>query len=446
MFVLFHSIAQALQKHPRRLIGGLGVLLLGTGVTAFGIAPLAPDAAQLPVRQVVEAAAAPWTSEAPEESSNMAAAVPLTLFRSDTTRREDNAQSLLQRLGVKDTAATSFISKDAAARTLLLGQAGKLVSVEADAQHRLQRLVARWQPGSNSQYQRLVLEKQSGQWTSRLEQAELASAVRLSSGTIRTSLFAATEAARLPDSVAAQLAELFAGDIDFRRDLQPGDRFNVVYETLEADGEVLKFGRLLSAEFVNNGKSHQLMWFQAPGEKGGYYNFDGQSMRRAFLASPLEFSRVSSGYGMRFHPISGGQKAHLGIDYASPTGTPVRTVADGTVGFAGWQNGYGNVVVVEHSQNKSTLYAHLSRINVRKGQRVDQGTTVGLVGSTGASTGAHLHFEYKVGKQHFDPLTIARQTEGKPIPAQAKAQFKQVAQQMRSQLNAASVVVQASAQ
>jgi murein DD-endopeptidase MepM/ murein hydrolase activator NlpD len=149
---------------------------------------------------------------------------------------------------------------------------------------------------------------------------------------------------------------------------------------------------------------------------------------------------------MRFHPISGGQKAHLGIDYASPTGTPVRTVADGTVGFAGWQNGYGNVVVVEHSQNKSTLYAHLSRINVRKGQRVDQGTTVGLVGSTGASTGAHLHFEYKVGKQHFDPLTIARQTEGKPIPAQAKAQFKQVAQQMRSQLNAASVVVQASAQ
>ncbi len=445
MLSLFHSIAKAIQKHPRHVMGGLGVLLLGTGVTAFGIAPLAPDAAQLPVRQVVEAVSATWTPETPE-SGELPVVAPLTLFRSDTTRRDDNAQSLLQRLGVKDIAASGFISKDTTARTLLLGQAGKLVSIEADAQQRLQRLVARWQPGTDNQYQRLVLEKQNGQWTSRLEQAELTGSVRLSSGTIRTSLFAATEAARLPDSVAAQLAELFAGEIDFRRDLQPGDRFNVVYETLEADGEVLKFGRLLSAEFVNNGKSHQLMWFQAAGDKGGYYNFDGQSMRRAFLASPLEFSRVSSGYGMRFHPLSGDRKPHLGIDFASPTGTPVRTVADGTVEFAGWQNGYGNVIIVQHSQNKSTLYAHLSRILVRKGQRLEQGITIGLVGSTGASTGAHLHFEYRVGKQHLDPLTIARQSDGKPVPVQAKAQFKQVADQMRAQLSAASVVVQASAQ
>ncbi len=445
MLSLFHSIAQAIQKHPRHVMGGLGALLLGTGVTAFGIAPLAPDAAQLPVRQVVEAVSATWTPET-LESGDLPVAASLTLFRSDTTRRDDNAQSLLQRLGVKDTVASGFISKDTTARTLLLGQAGKLVSIEADAQQRLQRLVARWQPGTNNQYQRLVLEKHNGQWTSRLEQAELTGSVRLSSGTIRTSLFAATEAARLPDSVAAQLAELFAGDIDFRRDLQPGDRFNVVYETLEADGEVLKFGRLLSAEFVNNGKSHQLMWFQAAGDKGGYYNFDGQSMRRAFLASPLEFSRVSSGYGMRFHPLSGDRKPHLGIDFASPTGTPVRTVADGTVEFAGWQNGYGNVIIVQHSQNKSTLYAHLSRILVRKGQHLEQGITIGLVGSTGASTGAHLHFEYRVGKQHLDPLTIARQSDGKPVPAHAKAQFKQAADQMRAQLSAASVVVQASAQ
>jgi murein DD-endopeptidase MepM/ murein hydrolase activator NlpD len=445
MLSLFHSIAQAIQKHPRHVMGGLGALLLGTGVTAFGIAPLAPDAAQLPVRQVVEAVSATWTPET-LESGELPVAASLTLFRSDTTRRDDSAQSLLQRLGVKDTVASGFISKDTTARTLLLGQAGKLVSIEADAQQRLQRLVARWQPGTNNQYQRLVLEKHNGQWTSRLEQAELTGSVRLSSGTIRTSLFAATEAARLPDSVAAQLAELFAGDIDFRRDLQPGDRFNVVYETLEADGEVLKFGRLLSAEFVNNGKSHQLMWFQAAGDKGGYYNFDGQSMRRAFLASPLEFSRVSSGYGMRFHPLSGDRKPHLGIDFASPTGTPVRTVADGTVEFAGWQNGYGNVIIVQHSQNKSTLYAHLSRILVRKGQHLEQGITIGLVGSTGASTGAHLHFEYRVGKQHLDPLTIARQSDGKPVPAHAKAQFKQAADQMRAQLSAASVVVQASAQ
>jgi murein DD-endopeptidase MepM/ murein hydrolase activator NlpD len=372
--------------------------------------------------------------------------VPFVLFRSDVTRRDDTVATLLQRLGVNDSEASAFLRQHAAAAELFKGRVGKLVMAEADDQQRLVRLTARWLPSDDSPtYRRLVAERTDNGMQARVESAEFTTAVRLSSGTIRSSLFAATDAARLPDSIASQLADLFSAEIDFRRDLRAGDTFSVVYEALEADGEVLKYGRLLSAEFVNQGKAHQMMWFEEPGQKGGYYTFDGQSLRRAFLASPLAFSRVSSGYGMRFHPISGDRKPHLGVDFAAPTGTPVRSVSDGVVSFAGWQRGYGNVIEIQHRQNKSTLYAHLHRIDVRKGQRVEQGQLIGQVGSTGASTGPHLHFEFKVAGAHKDPLTIARTSEGQPIGAASRQAFQQAAQSMRLKLASAATIVQASA-
>lgn len=426
-------------------MGGLGVLLLGTGVTAFGIAPLAPDAADLPVRQVVEALDAPTQQDI---QSLLAAqpAAPLVLFRSETTRRDDTAQSLLQRMGVIDSQAQTFLRNDAVARQLL-GRAGRLVSVEATDGQALLRLTARWLSADERGFTRLVVEKDAqGAFSSRLEQGELTASSRLASGVIRSSLFAATDAAGIPDPVAIQLAEMFSSSIDFRRDLRQGDRFNVVYESLEADGESLRTGRVLSAEFVNEGKEHQAVWFEEPGHKGGYYGFDGQSSRRYYLASPLEFSRVSSGYGMRFHPITGGRKAHMGVDYAAPTGTPVRTIGDGTVEFAGEQRGYGNVIYIKHRSNQMTVYAHLSRIGVRKGQRVSQGDFIGAVGTTGASTGPHLHLEFRDNGVHVDPLAIARQSESIPVPAALRQRFDAVAQLQRMQLNAAASIQQANAQ
>ena len=423
-------------------MAALGALLLGTGVTAFGVAPLESEIDQMPVRQLVEAVQPGYTA-----TPSTTAAIPsFVLFRSDETRRDDTALSLLQRLGVNDSQANEFLRRNPVAADLFKGRPGKLVRVEANDDQQLLRLTARWLPNDTSNtYKRLVVERVNGALVSRLEVDTFTTSVRLSSGVIRNSLFAATDAARLPDSVASQLADLFSGDIDFRRDLRAGDTFNVVYEAQEADGEVLKFGRLLSAEFVNNGKSHQLLWFQEPGKKGAYYTFSGQSLRRAFLASPLAFSRVSSGYGMRFHPISGNRRPHLGIDYAAPTGTPVRTVAEGTVQFAGWQRGYGNVIFIQHRQERTTVYAHLHRIDVRKGQRVDQGDLIGLVGSTGDSTGPHLHFEYRVRGVHNDPLTLARVNEGEPISTASRAAFTEVAQVMKLKLASASTLVQASA-
>jgi murein DD-endopeptidase MepM/ murein hydrolase activator NlpD len=425
-------------------MGGVGVILLGTGVTAFGIAPLAPDASDLPVRQVIEALDTPSLIQSYNTLTEAAPA--LVLFRSETTRRDDTAQSLLQRLGVNDGQAQAFLRNDPVARQLINGRAGRLVSVETSDRQSLLRLTARWLASDEGSFTRLVVEQTAAGFVSRLEQAPLTASPRLASGVIRSSLFAATDDAGIPDPVAIQLAEMFANNIDFRRDLRQGDRFSVVYESLEADGESLRTGRVLSAEFVNNGREHQAVWFEDAAHKGGYYDFNGQSARRYYLSSPLEFSRVSSGYGMRFHPISGERKAHMGVDYAAPTGTPVRTIGDGVVEFAGVQRGYGNVIFVRHRNSQVTVYAHLSRIGVRNGQRVNQGEFIGNVGSTGASTGPHLHLEFRDGGVHVDPLEIARQSESIPVPPELRQRFEAVAQMQRVQLQAAASIQQASAQ
>ena len=424
-------------------MAGIGALLLGTGVTAFGIAPLAPDASDLPVRQVVEALGT-GTQVAPVEILP-AASTPWVLYRTDTTRSDDTLQSLLARLGVNDSAAVARLRTDPNLRHIV-GRSGRLIHVEANERQELQRLTARWPNSAGKTFQRLVVESTPEGLKSRVETGTLTASARLGSGTIRSSLFAATDAANIPDSVAVQLAEMFSSDIDFRRDLRQGDRFTVVYESLEADGEPMTVGRVLSAEFINGGKAFDAVWFEAPGHKGGYYNFAGESSRRFYLSSPLEFSRVSSGYGMRFHPVTGQHKAHLGVDYAAPTGTPVRTVGDGVVEFAGVQGGYGNVIHVRHRNNQVTVYAHLSRIFVRKGQRVGQGDRIGAVGSTGVSTGPHLHFEFRDNGQHRDPLVIARQSEAVRLPSELRPAFDAVARQQRVTLEAAGSLQQASAQ
>jgi murein DD-endopeptidase MepM/ murein hydrolase activator NlpD len=441
---LLDATSQSLSRHPRRIMGGVGVLLLGTGVTAFGIAPLAPDASDLPVRQVIEAL--DTNALIQSHAASLEAAPALVLFRSESTRRDDTAQSLLQRLGVNDTQAQAFLRNDPVARQLINGRAGRLVSVETSDRQALLRLTARWLASDEGSFTRLVVEQTPSGFKSRLEQAPLTASPRLASGVIRSSLFAATDEAGIPDAVAIQLAEMFASNIDFRRDLRQGDRFSVVYESLEADGESLRTGRVLSAEFVNDSREHEAVWFEDAGHKGGYYDFNGQSARRYYLSSPLEFSRVSSGYGMRFHPLSGARKAHMGVDYAAPTGTPVRTIGDGVVEFAGVQRGYGNVIYVRHRNNQMTVYAHLSRIAVRDGQRVSQGDFIGNVGSTGASTGPHLHLEFRDNGVHVDPLEIARQSESIPVPAELRQRFEAVAQMQRLQLDAAASVQQASAE
>jgi murein DD-endopeptidase MepM/ murein hydrolase activator NlpD len=439
---------ELIERHPQRLTAIAAALLVGGTSATFAVANLGPDAAELPVRTVVEAVQAQPVNS-PDDAT---LAQAMQLYRSDMTRSTDTADTLLKRLGVFDPAAAAFLRADRQVQQLLLGRAGRNVTAEVDQAQGLSNLTARWSPLDDGTFKRLSIQRTASGFQSKFESLPLVATTRLASGVISTSLFAATDDANLPDSIGVQMAEIFSGDIDFHRALRKGDRFSVVYETLEGDGEPLRSGRVLSAEFVNAGKAYQAMWFKDPGanasatNKGSYYTLAGESLRRAFLASPLEFSRISSGFKMRFHPILQTWKAHLGVDYAATTGTPVRTVGDGVVDFAGVQNGFGNVVMVKHRNNQTTVYAHLSRINVKKGQSVSQGQNIGAVGSTGWATGPHLHFEFRINGVHHDPLTIARQSEAVPVTAALKPQFDQAALATRAQLAAAAQLIPGSAE
>jgi len=423
-----------LAHHPRQVTAAIAAVLLGGGGGAFAVANFGPDAAQVPVREVVEAVQ-PLPLAAQIEALDLQA---LRLYRSDTVRANDTVEALFARLGLSDAAAAAFVRNEPVFRTQVMGRSGRLVSVEADGQQALRKLVARWTPDNDGTFRRLVIERAAnGQLSSRVESAPLVASLRLGGGTIRSSLFAAVDESRIPDDVAVQMADVLSGRIDFHRGLRKGDQFQVVYETLEADGEPMRTGRVLSAQFINNGKTYDAIWFQEPGKKGAYYSLNGKTLASLYLASPMQFSRVTSGFAMRMHPILQQMRAHLGVDYAAPTGTPVRVVGDGTVEFAGWQGGYGNVVHIKHNGSDTTVYAHLSRIDVRKGQRVSQGQHVGAVGATGWATGPHLHFEFRVNGVHKDPLTIARHSEGAPLSAEARPAFDKLVGTMRQKLHAA---------
>ena len=431
-------------RHPKHVTAVVAAVLLGGGGGAFAVASLGPDAANLPVRTLVE------TLETPNLEAQVAALEQKTLrlYRNDITRGTDTPESLLRRLGLVDSAAAAFIRKNPEARQALLNRSGRNVSVEANEQQQLLTLTTRWLKSDNdSQFQRMVITRSAqNTFSVRTDTAPLTASVRMAGGTVASSLYAASDEARLPDTVTRQLADVFSGQIDFHRALRKGAVFSVVYETLEAEGEPLRTGRLLSAEITNDKKTYDAIWFQEPGQKGAYYTMKGDSLRRAFLASPVPYSRLTSGFGTRFHPILQTQRAHTGVDYAAPTGTPVISVADGVVTDSSYQGAYGNMVVVQHNARQSTVYAHLSRMNVKRGQAIKQGDIIGAVGTTGLSTGPHLHFEFRIGGRHVDPLTLAQQGSAEPISAAVRPQFNQRAQVARSQLMAAAQMRQGNIQ
>ncbi len=418
-----------LLSHPRKCMAALGFAFLGGGGGAFALANLGPDAALLPVQII----STPVETLKLTDQASALDLHDLKLFRSEVTRTSDTPESLLRRLAIVDPEAVSFIRKNAMAKDGL-GRAGRNISAQANERQQLLSLTTRWLRNDNDTvFQRLTIQRSAQGFKATHETAPLVANLQYSGAVVDTSLFAAADEARIPDSVTSQLSEMFSAQIDFHRSLRKGSRFSVVYEALEADGEPLRTGKVLSAEMVNGGKSYQAMWFQEPGQKGEYVSLDGKSLKNTFLAAPVRFSRMSSGFGMRLHPLFGTARPHMGVDYAAPTGTPAMSVADGVVEFAGAQSGYGNVVIVKHSASQSTFYAHLSHINVAKGKTVKQGEVVGAVGSTGWATGPHLHFEFRINGQHVDPLTLAKQNTG-PSTVASRPSFNKTASLARTQL------------
>ena len=248
---------------------------------------------------------------------------------------------------------------------------------------------------------------------------------RTASATIHSSLFQAAADADLDDRIALELAEVFQYDIDFVLDIQAEDRFTVVYEEVSQDGALLRTGNILAAKFVNEGREYRAVRYVDEQGHAEFFTPDGKSLRKAFIRTPVQFSRVSSRFNpSRRHPVLNTIRAHRGVDYAAPVGTPVRAAGEGRVRFVGQQGGFGNVIELEHGSGVVTVYGHLSRFasRLRRGQKVDLGQVIGYVGMTGLATGPHLHFEYRVRGVHKNPQTVAL-PDAAPIAASERDRF-----------------------
>jgi len=248
---------------------------------------------------------------------------------------------------------------------------------------------------------------------------------RTASATIQTSLFQAAADAQISDRVAFDLAEIFQYDIDFVLDIQPGDHFTVIYEEVFQDGVPLRVGNILAAKFVSDGREYRAVRHVDESGHGQYFSPDGKSLRKAFIRAPVQFSRVSSRFNpSRRHPVLNTIRAHKGVDYAAPVGTPVRAAGEGRVRFASKQGGYGNVIELEHGSGVVTVYGHLSRFapNLHRGQHVDLGQVIAFVGQTGLATGPHLHYEYRIRGVHQNPQTV-QLPDAEPIPDAEREAF-----------------------
>ena len=368
-------------------LGGIAAiaLLAASGVVAFAtIAPSSESSIEPPKRPIIEAL--PIRPDA--------APAPKSYFREELYQRGDTLPAFIERLGVE----AEHASRLAKVRALQQLRPGMHVSAEVSADG--EPLMLSFLSGRETLVK--IAAEANGQFRVTDDKAQLYTRIAMKSGVVHSSLFAAADDAGIPDSIAMQLGDVFGGDIDFHRDLRKGDHFAVVYEMHYLGGRPVRAGRLLAAEFTSNRKT-----FRAVQYGSSYYTPEGKNLRKAFLRSPLEFSRVSSGFGMRRHPIARAWMKHQGIDYAAPTGTRVRAVGDGIVEHAGMKGGYGNVVIIRHHGQYATVYAHLSRVAVRRGQRVAQNDTIGAVGQTGWATGPHLHYEFRVAGEPRNPFSIA---------------------------------------
>jgi murein DD-endopeptidase MepM/ murein hydrolase activator NlpD len=411
-----------------RIVAGGAVALALCAFGATAVAPIAPDAADIPVKSIAQ------DLQLPNLADQIAALQQdqQEFIHEERIRPGDSLGSVFARLGIEDQQAAAFVRSDKLARSLLSLKTGKRIQAETDENGMMLSLRATIAVNKD-EFNTVTVTRKGDKFVVTKAPSELERRVEMRSREITSSLYAATDAnvdgGQIPDTVVNQIIEMFSTSIDFRGDLKRGDRFNVVYETFWQDGEMVRTGRVLAGEFVNRGVAYQSVWYEDPQtHQGGYYSLDGKSLKKAFLKSPVAFSRISSGFSMRVHPVFNVWKAHKGVDMAAPSGTPIRAAGDGVVDFAGVSNGYGNMVVLKHWSNYSTAYGHMSRFatGMRKGQKVHQGDVIGYVGSTGWATGPHLHYEFRIGDTATDPMAL-KNLQQQPLTSGELSRFRTTA-------------------
>jgi murein DD-endopeptidase MepM/ murein hydrolase activator NlpD len=355
-------------------------------------------------------------------------------FMSTSISNKDTFSEILQRLNVEDHEAFVFLAKSTEVKNMMRLGTGKQVVAEVEADGELVNLESTYADEAGSVHSFKVVKKnksfrviQTGNLLNRQ--------VEMRSGRIGSSFFVATDAADTPAVIASKMADIFGTQLDFPRDVKKGDHFNVVYETFWRNGVQVKTGNILAAEINASGNSHKVVLFALPGQAAAYYTPDGIAVKNSFLKSPLTFSRMSSGFAMRTHPISGDWRQHKGVDFTAPTGTPIHATSSGVVEFAGTQNGYGNMVKIGHSNKVTTVYGHLQRFatGLHNGEHVKQGQVIGFVGVSGWATGPHVHYEFRVNNEPHNPQLASNTLE--TINKQNIPHFLQVSSDMTHRLS-----------
>ncbi len=408
-----------------------GALPSATPASSPAPAKTLPDDASKPEIQTEEARQADPIPEQPEPevAAESTPAWERFAWKEIEVRSGDTLAAIFDRAGLKPSTTHEVANLNDQTRQLRRIRPGQKIALLIDDQQQLIQL--KYMP---SLTQTLVIKRQADQkLQSELLNHPLDAVPVFKSGVIESSLFEAAAVSGIPENIIMEMANIFGWDIDFALDIRKGDRFAVVYNELYKEGTRVRSGKILAAEFVNRGKVYRALYYTDPKGNSGYFTPDGKSMRKAFLRSPVKFSRISSRFtGKRWHPVLGKWRSHKGVDYAAARGTPVRASGDGKVIKAMRSKSYGNVVFLQHGGRYTTVYAHMKGFarGIRKGKRVKQGQVIGYVGSTGYATGPHLHYEFRVNGVHRNPLTI-KLPAAAPINPAYREDFRK---QTRSQL------------
>jgi murein DD-endopeptidase MepM/ murein hydrolase activator NlpD len=408
--ILTDRMTGAERRFSLRTLVAISSLPLFGVVAAFG---LAPDTNTLDITPeiITEAIALPALAS----TSSVGTFERETLIQSG-----DTLANALSRLKIDDLEIQRLLATDTVRQLASSIRAGK--RIQATTTEDGQVLTIQFE---RSDAPALTVRRQGEGFVAEESSELLETRVVMRSGRILSSLYGATDSAGIPDRIADKMAETFSTSLDFREDLRRGDTFSVIYTVNYRNGEPISAGKLLAAEYVNAGIPYRAVLFRDPFGREDYYTPEGESLKRGFLRSPLEFSRVTSSFSnSRKHPVYGFHRAHTGVDFGAPTGTRVKATGDATVKFAGRRGGYGNLVILRHSNGYETYYAHLSRFaaGLRSGRAVTQGQVIAYVGSTGASTGPHLHYEVRIAGRPQNPMGI-KLPGSPPLVAAQRARF-----------------------
>ena len=400
-----------------------GIMLLGFSVSNWQQAAEAADSTPKSSRLHYSLALPEPDVSLQRDIQRAASEIDSDPWETVIVKQGDTLASIFAGKGIPSTTTHQVAQLNEQTRRLRYIKPGQEIRLLLDANHDLRQM--KYSPDVTSTL--LVKRTEDQVFTSHVVNYQLEAYPVYREGVIESSLFEDAAKADIPDDVIMSLVGIFGWDIDFSLDIRRGDRFAIVYEELYKNDVKIRNGRILSAEFVNDGKTFRAVYYTDPTGNSDYYSPDGKSMRKAFLRSPVEFSRISSRFSnKRWHPILSKWRSHQGVDYAAKRGTPVRASGDGKVIHVGTKGGYGRLIVLRHGGRYTTAYAHLNGYarGIRVGATVKQGQVIGYVGSSGLATGPHLHYEFRVNGVHRNPLTV-KLPEAKPVNAAYLENFKE---------------------